>query len=121
MDGAESPATAAAVPATLAGATGSSDAGGERTLLALLHQAIDDRKRYPTLARRQRREGSATVLFRLHPDGALDRLELAASSGFDMLDKAALRAVADVAPFAPATRYLTRDKQFSVEVEFRLF
>ena len=103
------------------GATGSSDAGGERTLLALLHQAIDDRKRYPTLARRQRREGSATVLFRLHPDGALDRLELAASSGFDMLDQAALRAVAGVAPFEPAMRLLTRDAEFRVEVEFRLF
>ena len=123
------PATAtmatATAPGTLAGVAGDTagglGAGGERTLLALLHHAIDNRKRYPKLARRQRREGSATVLFRLHPDGALDRLQLAASSGFDLLDRAALRAVADVAPFAPATRYLTRDKQFSVEVEFRLF
>ena len=88
---------------------------------AALHQAIDRHKRYPSLARRQGREGIATVLFHLHPDGALDRLELAASSGFDLLDRAALQAVADVGPFAPAERYLTRETRFRVDVEFRLF
>ncbi len=117
--------TASGAPVSLAGANGATsarlDADGEKTLLALLHTAIDGRKRYPTLARRQRREGIATVLFRLHPDGAVDRLTLAASSGFALLDKAALRAVAEVAPFAPARRYLDREKEYAVEVEFRLF
>ena len=108
----------AAQPAASGQAAGDNEHGA---LLALLHHAIDGNKRYPTIARRQQRQGVATVLFRLHPDGALDRLELADSSGFDMLDQAALRAVAGVAPFEPAMRLLTRDAEFRVEVEFRLF
>ena len=89
-------------------------------LAQLLHAAIDGHKRYPQLARRQRREGIATVLFQLHPDGMLDRLELHASSGFAALDAAALRAVAAVGPFAPAAKFLTREARFRIGVQFHL-
>ena len=116
--------------ATQAGAPSkAADSAGNASLKALkrdafvqlLHAAIDRHKRYPRMARRQRREGIATILFRLHPDGGLDGLELDASSGFVALDKAALRAVAAVAPFTPAAKFLTRKTHFRVGVTFNLY
>lgn len=89
-------------------------------LLALLHQAIDRGKRYPPLARRQRREGTATVRFRLSPSGELDAIDIDRSSGFGMLDTAAISAVSRVAPFAPARTLLSEATRFKVDVTFRL-
>jgi TonB family protein len=97
------------------------DAANHDVFVQLLHAAIDKNKRYPRLARRQRRQGVATVLFRLHPHGAVDRLEVHDSSGFAALDAAALRAVAAVAPFAPASKFLTREAHFRIGVEFHLY
>lgn len=97
------------------------DSPGHQVFVRLLHAAIDQNKRYPRLARRQRRQGVATVLFRLHPHGGVDRLELHDSSGFAALDAAALRAVAAVAPFAPAAKFLTREAHFRIGVAFHLY
>ncbi|MFT5392567.1 MAG: TonB family protein, partial [Gammaproteobacteria bacterium] len=96
------------------------DSASHDAFMQQLHTAIDAHKRYPTMARRQRREGTATVLFRLHPDGALDALEMDNSSGFEALDEAALRAVAAVAPFGPAQGFLARETRFRVGVKFHL-
>lgn len=89
-------------------------------LLALLHQAIDGGKRYPALARRQGREGTATVRFRLSPNGEMDAVDIDRSSGFRVLDSAAISAVSSVAPFAPARTLLTEMTRFKVDVTFRL-
>lgn len=104
-----------------ASAQANAQAGDHAAFLKLLHAAIDGHKRYPSMARRLRREGVATVLFRLHPDGDIDALAVADSSGFAVLDAAALRAVAAVAPFAPATTFLTREARFRVGVKFHLY
>lgn len=117
------PAETAATPAVAVSAPAPAAAGeGERgELLSLLHLAIERGKRYPAIAMRQRREGTAIVEFKLRPDGALDGLALASSSGFGLLDDEAMRAVAAVAPFQPAGHYLSGVEQFRVNVVFRLF
>ena len=89
-------------------------------LLSLLHAEISKHKRYPTLARRQRREGTATVAFRLHPDGGLERLAVLHSSGYGALDDAAMQAVQGVAPFRVARAHLSAPRRFTVKVSFRL-
>lgn len=94
-------------------------AAGEE-LLALLHREISRHKRYPLLARRQQRQGKATISFRLHPNGSVDDLSVARSSGFRPLDDAALRAVGGVAPFEPAARFLAGAERFEVDVVFTL-
>ncbi len=90
------------------------------SLLALLHQAISERKRYPSMARRQSRQGTTTVAFALHPDGGIDQVDVIRSSGFGQLDRAALLAVQEVAPFSKASRYLDRPERFEVSVVFSL-
>lgn len=95
-------------------------AGNDGELLALLHRAIDRGKRYPPLARRQQREGTATVRFRLSPNGEMDAIDIDRSSGFRVLDTAAISAVSSVAPFAPARTLLSEMTRFKVDVTFRL-
>jgi protein TonB len=121
--GRDSPVMTAAAPAgSAASETMSAGAPEENngTLLALLHQAIDRGKRYPALARRQRREGTTTVRFRLSPNGEMDAIDIDRSSGFRVLDSAAISAVSSVAPFAPARTLLTEMTRFKVDVTFRL-
>lgn len=95
--------------------------GAQRALLELLHRDIARHKRYPFIARQQQREGTATVSFDLHPDGRVDGVEVDRSSGFAPLDQAAARAVAAVAPFRPARKFLSAVQRFRVKVEFRLY
>jgi TonB family protein len=90
------------------------------SILALLHDSISNNKEYPYLARRQRREGVATVGFILHPDGSIEDAHLVASSSADTLDRAALSAVKRIAPFRPAHDYLDHAEAFKIDVVFNL-
>jgi len=92
----------------------------QHALLELLHTTISNNKEYPYLARRQHREGVATVGFELHPDGTVKNTHLVASSNTGMLDRAALTAVKRIEPFAPARVYLEQAKEFSIDVVFKL-
>ena len=85
-----------------------------------LHRAIEREKSYPLSARRLGREGTAQVAFRLHPDGQIDELTVATTSGEPALDRAALRAVSGISPFAEAAGYLVEAAPFRVEIAFRL-
>ena len=89
-------------------------------LIALLHDEIARNKHYPALARRQHREGTATVSFALYPDGVIEDIKVVSSSGYGRLDKAASSAVSESSPFGPATHYLQRTRHFRVDVVFSL-
>ncbi len=92
----------------------------QHTILELLHKRISDNKDYPYLARRQRREGIATVAFVLHPDGTIENAHLVTSSRAVSLDRAALSAVKHIEPFTVAQEYLEQPEEFQVDVEFHL-
>lgn len=88
------------------------------SLVELLHSKISEHKRYPYLARRQRREGVATVGFVLHPDGSVQNPRLLQSSRTSSLDKAALDAVKSIEPFTPAGDFIDRPESYRVDVVF---
>ena len=90
------------------------------TLIALLHDEIARHKRYPALAKRQHREGTATVSFALYPDGAIEEINVISSSGFGRLDKAALFAVSEAAPFLAAQSFIDQARHFKVNIVFSL-
>ena len=92
----------------------------ERSIIELLHSKISEHKQYPYLARRQRREGIATVEFVLQPDGAILKPRLVQSSRTRALDKAALDAVKGIAPFEPARDYLDQPEAYRVDVVFKM-
>ncbi len=92
----------------------------QHSILELLHSSISNYKEYPYLARRQRREGVATVGFVLHPDGTIKKTHLVTSSSTGMLDRAALSAVKRIEPFKPAQNYLDQAEEFKIDVVFNL-
>ena len=88
--------------------------------VSLLHQAIDQRKRYPTLAQRQRREGLVKLQFVVHPNGQVTDVAVIESSQFDLLDAAALDAVNAISPFMLASTYIQEQRIYDMDIEFRL-
>ena len=92
----------------------------QHAILELLHRRISDNKEYPYLARRQRREGVATVAFVLHPDGRIENTHLVTSSRAAALDRAAISAVKHIEPFTVAQEYLEHAEQFQVDIKFDL-
>ena len=59
---------------------------------------IEAAKRYPRVARRMGIEGTAVVRFKLKPQGQVEAVEIAESSGSEILDHASLQTVRDAAP-----------------------
>jgi protein TonB len=56
---------------------------------------------YPEPARRQEIYGSLRLLVAILPDGDVDDIQILQSSGFSVLDQAAIDIVRMAAPFAP--------------------
>lgn len=90
------------------------------SIIELLHTKISERKQYPYLAKRQRREGVARVEFVLNPDGSINDTRLVNSSRVRVLDQAALEAVRGIEPFEPAKAYLHRPEAFQVDIVFNM-
>jgi protein TonB len=63
--------------------------------LAVNQRLVQAHAAYPPLARRRRAEGTALVAFEVGADGRARRVAVAETSGFALLDRAALRAVHD--------------------------
>ena len=59
---------------------------------------IEEAKRYPRAARRMGIEGKTVVRFKLKPGGQVEAVEVAESSGSDILDKASVETVREAAP-----------------------
>lgn len=87
-------------------------------LLAILHQAISTQQIYPAMALELNQAGKVTIGFYLYPDGRLEQITLLTSSGFPILDDAALAAVAKISPLSQAHAYLQAKKYYSVTVVF---
>jgi len=97
------------------------DASVLQAWLAAIRARIESAKRYPMMAERRRIQGEVVMSFRISFDGLLlEDPKLIKSSGFSLLDNAALRAVKRAAPFprfpGPADEMLT--EPLSVELDF---
>jgi protein TonB len=68
------------------------------SLLAKIVGKIEAAKRYPRAARRMGIQGTATVRFKLRPNGKLEKIELLESSGSKLLDDASMETVRQAAP-----------------------
>ncbi len=67
--------------------------------LSKIRSLIERKKYYPRLARRLSHEGTAVLRLVIAANGSIDELHLLQSSGYSLLDKAALDAVKKAGPF----------------------
>jgi TonB family protein len=71
------------------------------TYAQAIKERIAGQWKYPQEARKKRMEGRLVALFSLNREGALTRMEIIRSSGHEVLDREAERAVQSAAPFPP--------------------
>ena len=89
-------------------------------LLSLIYKEINKYKTYPYQAVRLHREGRVKVNFTLHPDGRVSQIVIVESSRFNVLDRAARKAVESISPFLMAVNYLQVEREFNVDIDYRL-
>lgn len=86
-----------------------------------VRQAILKNRVYPRQARRKHQQGISVVAFRLQKNGIIERLRVITSSGSELLDRAALRAVGKVRQFKSFPKEMTRQYwDFEIPVSFKL-
>ncbi|MFH1953163.1 MAG: energy transducer TonB [Pseudomonadota bacterium] len=67
--------------------------------LEIVRLKIESLKKYPKAARVMQIEGRVTISFIILPIGKAESIKVVKSSRFEILDKAALKAVKDASPF----------------------
>ncbi|MBP1861234.1 energy transducer TonB [Rhizobium herbae] len=74
-------------------------------------------KRYPSAARREKAEGTATIRFVVQSNGSLGSVSLIRSSGFQALDDAAVQSAQRAGPFADTPN--GQPRTIIIPIEFR--
>ena len=77
------------------------------TYAQAIKERIAGQWKYPQEARKEKLEGRLVALFSLNREGALTRMEITRSSGHDVLDREAARAIESAAPFPPFPSTIT--------------
>ncbi len=86
-----------------------------------VRQRIANAKYYPRMARRRGMEGQPIIAFTLGKGGRLMAVDLAQTSGYQLLDQAALAAVHQAAPYPEIPPELKTDTfQFKLPISFVL-
>lgn len=86
-----------------------------------VRRKIESNKKYPLSAQRMGLEGRIGIKMTILKDGQLSQVEIISSSGFDILDSAALQSVRDAAPFPPFPEEIRRDEiEMSVYLVFKI-
>ncbi|MBM3239559.1 energy transducer TonB [Candidatus Poribacteria bacterium] len=80
-----------------------------REFLELIRKKIETVKMYPNWAREAGYEGTTKIRFAILSDGQLGEVSIIDSSGYDILDNAAIAAIEKAAPFPPLPDTLNRD------------
>jgi TonB family protein len=75
------------------------DIGQKKDYYALITAAIEKAKTYPFLARKKKIEGTVIAGFRINAKGYPQDINIKKSSGFEILDSAAMKIVTKAAPF----------------------
>lgn len=73
---------------------------------AIISAALEKAKSYPRLARERGLQGVVRVRFKLKPSGDVDRVEIAKSSGSDVLDAASVKTVYRASPMPHVNGWL---------------
>jgi len=107
----EAPQGAGATAAPSASGAGGDAQKTELAYLDAVRLQIERAKRYPPAARRTGLEGRTLLRFTITPGGEVDAASVARSSGYSLLDAAALETVRRAAP------YPAQAKAVGVEVE----
>lgn len=87
----------------------------------MLRQTIERNQRYPVMSIRSRQQGTVMISFTLRNDGELVECRVSRSCGYQLLDRAALRAVQSTERYPPFPESFTsKQTEFVVPVTFMI-
>jgi TonB family protein len=90
-------------------------------LMEIIRRKIESARRYPREARQAGYEGTVVISFRINLDGSLGEVEVIRSSGYPILDRAAVMTIKRAAPFPSLEGYIAGDSlTLEVPITFRL-
>jgi len=87
------------------------------TYAQAIKERIAGQWKYPQEARKKKLEGRLVALFSLNREGTLTRLDITKSSGHEVLDREAERAIRSAAPFPPFPSTVTVSR-LNINVSF---
>jgi protein TonB len=87
------------------------------TYAQAIKERIAGQWKYPQEARKKKLEGRLVALFSLNREGSLTRLDITKTSGHDVLDREAERAIESAAPFPPFPSTITVSR-LNINVSF---
>ncbi len=92
-----------------------------RNYLDMVMFRIETHKKYPNTAKTSHIEGRVTISFIIMRQGNISKLNIVKSSSHQSLDKAALQAVKDAAPFpSPPPRFFASDIPLELNIVFEI-
>lgn len=95
--------------------------GIQNAYLSYIHQSANHLKTYPKNARRLSQEGVAYVHFVIQSDGTISNITLQKSSGFSLLDAAALQLIASLKTLKPIPEELAKERyDLVLPVDYKL-
>ncbi|MBX2853503.1 MAG: TonB family protein, partial [Rhodobacteraceae bacterium] len=94
-------ATTGVVDGATESAAGGGDPGVERDFIAQIAALLQRHRRYPRRARSRGQEGAGQLLFVMRADGGVERVELARSAGYRLLDQEILAMLERAKPLPP--------------------
>ena len=93
----------------------------ERQYEQSIRQRIEQKKVYPRLAKRMRKQGIVKVAFTISRNGTVSRLRILQSSGIKSLDKGALQAVKKVGRFPAIPAGIRKQSiRYIIPISYRL-
>jgi protein TonB len=93
----------------------------EQAYLVALKEIIERHKEYPLMARRGRMEGTVRISCKLTRTGEVKEAKVESSSGYEILDRAALRSVRSVGKFPVVPTEIREDPfGFVAPITFQL-
>lgn len=89
--------------------------------LAYIRQVIDQRKIYPKNAKKLGQSGTAEVSFTVMSDGTIASVSLSSSSGFTLLDNAAVQILTQLAKVKPIPNELVKSSlEITIPIEYAI-
>lgn len=90
----------------------------DEPLLKELTRATAAKLYYPAKAAAFHIKGKVTIRFLLQPDGRVEEARVVESSGFSVLDEAALNTIRSISPVRDANLYLTKARYIHAGILF---
>jgi TonB family protein len=86
-----------------------------------IRELINTNKVYPRIARKNMMEGVVRVDFLIAKNGELEKIKLASSSNYEILDQATIKTIYNAIPFPPFPEGINKDRLWMrVAVSFKL-